>query len=793
MQRLTTTQFPRLLVIRRAGLRINGVIMKSRTFVLLAALAVSMVATTAGAQTPQQQPLVQPGNLSYKGAFKVPVNDGTGRGAAEGWLTWGGAAMGMGPDGASIYYGCHDWGSRIARVKIAAPGATGTIVEPCAPIATLANINPSDPNSKKLGGSLWWNGRLTVSAYSYYDGNGTASASHFVGTNVANQAGPYRIGSWNPGLIGGYMGVIPQEWRGLLGGPALTGQCCIAVISRSSYGPSVSVFNPDDVGTINPAASTMLVAYPDNHQVFGPWNVPNPYFTGVTRIGGVAFPAGTRTVLFIGRHGSTFCYGTGTNNQTLDGTPDGQGNKYCYDPADGSKGSHGFPYRHQIWAYDANDLLAVKQGTKQPWDVRPYAVWTLPEMDNSGFATMRSATYDPATRRLYAVEDRGDAQPLVHIYEITNASLPPPTEICGDGIDNDGDGLIDENCVEICGDKIDNDKDGLVDENCTEICGDKIDNDGDGLVDEDCVEVCGDKIDNDKDGLIDEDCDAVGALPGVPTRVWGSVRRSAISLKWAAPLTGGAVGDYIVEAGVAPGQTLYATPVGNITSVTVPSVGSGRYYVRVRARNTNGLSAPSKEVVLSVGCTRQSVSPTGLSAVGIGGVVNIKWTDPDGCSGTKYTVSIGTRENTQDVQVLSADEASTTTLLPKGTYFARVTTHSEVGTSHSSVLKFTVAGDQCVTPRFQTLLKSSQSGRRVGLSWSPRNPDLAAEDDTVAPVSYVIEAGSAPGAADYGSAPMGRERAFLTNAPAGTYFIRVRPVNGCGSGATSNEVRLDVK
>lgn len=50
---------------------------------------------------------------------------------------------------------------------------------------------------------------------------------------------------------------------------------------------------------------------------------------------------------------------------------------------------------------------------------------------------------------------------------------PPPAEICGDGIDNDGDGLIDEGCTpppppptEICGDGIDNDGDGLVDEDC---------------------------------------------------------------------------------------------------------------------------------------------------------------------------------------------------------------------------------------------------------------------------------------------------------------------------------------
>lgn len=69
-----------------------------------------------------------------------------------------------------------------------------------------------------------------------------------------------------------------------------------------------------------------------------------------------------------------------------------------------------------------------------------------------------------------------------------------PSEICGNGKDDDGDGLIDEDCPpsveEICGDGIDNDNDGLIDEDCPppheEICGNGIDDDGDGLIDDDC-------------------------------------------------------------------------------------------------------------------------------------------------------------------------------------------------------------------------------------------------------------------------------------------------------------------
>jgi hypothetical protein len=89
------------------------------------------------------------------------------------------------------------------------------------------------------------------------------------------------------------------------------------------------------------------------------------------------------------------------------------------------------------------------------------------------------------------------------------------SETCGDGIDNDNDGEVDEaDCVwpDLCGDGIDNDNDGEVDEaDCTavELCGDSIDNDTDEQVDEaDCTEpapeLCGDGIDNDFDGEVDE-------------------------------------------------------------------------------------------------------------------------------------------------------------------------------------------------------------------------------------------------------------------------------------------------
>lgn len=121
----------------------------------------------------------------------------------------------------------------------------------------------------------------------------------------------------------------------------------------------------------------------------------------------------------------------------------------------------------------------------------------------------------------------------------TTFTLPNlPMEICGDNLDNDGNGLTDcadpacfgttacFSAVEICDDGVDNDGNSLID--CAdpacmssgkcqlpavEICGDGLDNNGDGLLD--CAdptcrntaacldEICDDGLDNNGNGLVD--------------------------------------------------------------------------------------------------------------------------------------------------------------------------------------------------------------------------------------------------------------------------------------------------
>ena len=200
----------------------------------------------------------------------------------------------------------------------------------------------------------------------------------------------------------------------------LTGNADL-IVSRTSLGPAVSRFDPDHLSA---TGAKPLVYYPIDHPGLGPWAGANVNYGGSDSMRGVVFPPGTSTVLFFGRHGATFCYGPGTADPTKVGTIDpavDPVDPYCYDPDDSSKGVHGYPYSAYVWAYDANDLAAVRAGQMQPWDVRPYAVWALAAIG----AQIGGAAYDPATRRLYLSEMFGDGtQPLVRVFLVSNAVAP---------------------------------------------------------------------------------------------------------------------------------------------------------------------------------------------------------------------------------------------------------------------------------------------------------------------------------------------------------------------------------
>jgi hypothetical protein len=392
---------------------------------LVAAALVGMSATPA----PQKLRLLQRSDLTYVGAFALPASS-----VDRTSFSYGGTSLAYNPARNSLFLVGHDWYQQTAEVSIPpalkrpAPGALrrAAFIQPFADGSAGSTV-PTGQDGNKVGGLLVYGGRLYGTTYVYYDAAGKQVVSHWVRPTTSltggEATGLYRVGGLGAGFVSGYMTVIPPAWAGRFGGPALTGNCCLSIISRTSYGPALFTFDPAAVGVASPVPATPLVYYPSTHPTIGNWSDSwNPargiFFNGATTIRDVVFPAGSRSVLFFGTQGTgPFCYGEGTSDKSLAGTKAPDGADYCYDPDGSSKGTHAYPYVSEVWAYDANDLLAVRGGRKRPWAVRPYAAWrlTLP----FGASGIGGAAYDLRSGRIYVSQQYGNGtDPVIHVFRI---------------------------------------------------------------------------------------------------------------------------------------------------------------------------------------------------------------------------------------------------------------------------------------------------------------------------------------------------------------------------------------
>ncbi len=388
----------------------------------------NQIVRTAG--SPVSLPRLASSDLAYRGAFLLPAQVSDRK-----TFAYGGTALAYNPAHHSLFSVGHDWYQLTAEVTIPRPVRSSRLHDlrrarfrqPFAD-ATSGKIDATGGVNNKVGGQLVYGGRLYGSVYVYYDAAGSQIVSHWTRRSTSltgtKANGLYRVGRLGAGLVSGFMAEVPPQWRRLLGGPALTGNCCIPIISRTSFGPAAFAFDPARLGVARPVPDTPLVYYPQEHPTLGAWDATwNPakgvFFGGGTTIRGLVFPRGTRSVLFFGTQGTgTFCYGEGTDRQSLAGTPTPDGTTWCYDPDDSSKGTHAYPYVPEVWAYDAAELLAVRRGRKRPWQAKPYATWELKLPFGSG--RIGGAAYDPIGRLIYVSQQYGNGtEPVIHVFKVS--------------------------------------------------------------------------------------------------------------------------------------------------------------------------------------------------------------------------------------------------------------------------------------------------------------------------------------------------------------------------------------
>lgn len=373
------------------------------------------------------QPRIQYADLQYLGAFRVPNGS-----YGDSRFGYGGTALAFNPINNSLFVVGHNSQQQVAEISIPVV-VNNTDIEQLNFASVLQNFADvtdglrtqylPDVNGSKVGGLLVDGNRLVWSAFEYYDGASDAQYSHGLsGLNLADPAdaqGMYRVGKTiNPGFVGGYMCDVPDGWQDEFGAPYLTGQAAIPIINRSSAGPAAFGFNPDDFGT-SPSTAIPLVYYPISHPL-ATVNEQNPFFNLSSFIEGILFPNGYRSVIFWGRHGTgPYCYGEGAD---------------CGDPVDASKGNHAYPYIYQAWVYDVLDLLEVKNGIKEPWTAKPYAIWQLDLPYEVGNKRIGGVAYDEQGNRVFisqmgADTKNGEPKPVIHVYKIAppKNNLNPPS------------------------------------------------------------------------------------------------------------------------------------------------------------------------------------------------------------------------------------------------------------------------------------------------------------------------------------------------------------------------------
>jgi hypothetical protein len=170
---------------------------------------------------------------------------------------------------------------------------------------------------------------------------------------------------------------------------------------------------------------------------------------------------------------------------------------------------------------------------------------------------------------------------------------------------------------------------------------------------------------------------ALAAAPEPPRNLSAVVAGATVTLNWQASPTGGRPVGYIVEAALSPGGPTVAGFLVIETSIVLQAVSAGVYYVRIRAGNGEGISAPSTETVVSVGvppCTSAPNPPIGLSSTVVSGLVTLSWLGPEGgCPAAAYMVQAGSSPGASDLAVFTVGTATTVAVSAAvGTYFVRV-------------------------------------------------------------------------------------------------------------------------
>jgi hypothetical protein len=177
-------------------------------------------------------------------------------------------------------------------------------------------------------------------------------------------------------------------------------------------------------------------------------------------------------------------------------------------------------------------------------------------------------------------------------------------------------------------------------------------------------------------------------------------------------------------------------------------------------------------------------TPTNLWSNVSGHAVQLGWTPPGG-NWLGHMVDVGSGPGLTDIASipLAAPAAGLSGTAPVGRYYVRARAVESCGPGPASNEIVVDVPSGCAVPAAPGMLTASRSGRYVSLAWGAAG----------SAASYVLEVGSASGAANLLNLDVGSSLSIGGQASPATYYVRVRGRGACGQlGPASNEVVVAV-
>ncbi len=390
--------------------------------------------------SPEPGELIQPADLVYVGAFRLP--DGP---PEIGW-EWSGAAMTYYPAGdpggtndgfpGSIFGTGHDWNQYVSEISIPVPVISpGKNLDELNTATTLqdfhdirAGLFPTfeiprvgleylPPQGEQTTGKLYF-------AWAQHMGEGETNPSHgWSELDLADSqtAGAWRIGDYVNFVTGDYIFAIPQGWADAYtpGMYLATGRFRDG--GQGAQGPSLLAYGPWNEGN-PPTPNSMLSAIPllmyGNVYTEGSPTMDN-YHHSDEWSGGAWLTAGDKSaVIFVGTKGLGECwYGCADGTVWPDEPP--------FPPECPERGWWSTGFEGQVIFFDPADFAAVALGEMELWEPQPYAVLNIDAylfniQSSQQKSHLGAASFDRESGLLYVFEPLADEEKsLVHVWRVS--------------------------------------------------------------------------------------------------------------------------------------------------------------------------------------------------------------------------------------------------------------------------------------------------------------------------------------------------------------------------------------